>query len=60
MAGNVWEWCVDWYDERKDSRVLRGGSWDNTPGALRVSFRGRFGAGNRGGDIGFRLVQDIP
>lgn len=40
-------------------RVIRGGSWNTSPDALRVTWRNRWSRLDRSPDIGFRVVRDL-
>ena len=75
MHGNVWERCQDtWHDNYQGApttgavwaggdtsrRVLRGGSWRDSPGGLRSAYRLNDAPGLRYFDFGFRLVVSPP
>ena len=59
MAGNVFEWCQDWYDDRKFARVLRGGYWHCDGVGLRLACRSSSPPDGRPSYGGFRCVADI-
>jgi formylglycine-generating enzyme required for sulfatase activity/UDP-2,3-diacylglucosamine pyrophosphatase LpxH/energy-coupling factor transporter ATP-binding protein EcfA2 len=60
MAGNVWEWMDNWYDEDKSVASLRGGSWYFTDDNLRCSARVIDLPDVRGSNVGFRVVRPSP
>ncbi len=60
LSGMVWEWCLNKFDETRESRVLRGGSWGGNQDLARAAHRDGGLPDDRDYDVGFRVVCASP
>jgi len=61
LAGNVWEWTLDWQDPATQNyKIRKGGSWDfDEQDSLRIDSRGVDRPQARYDTIGFRVVVGL-
>ena len=59
MAGNVWEWVNDRYDNITKTKIIKGGGSNSYPSWVRPAVRKSYEPGYKTFNLGFRCVKNI-